>query len=569
MRKNLVGVFAMVAVASLAACPGSDEEGGGASSSSGGSSGTSASGPPRWMNVPGDRLGPLPQPGSATTTRFTTSETCAQCHLAGEGAAVRDAKGRDVSPVGTWRTSAMALAARDPYYLAAFADELAFRPNLASTVEQTCTRCHAPAASLELEVEGKTPTFAMLTTGADTSNAAHLGREGVACSMCHQIDAEGLGTYASFTGQFKVLEQRRIYGPYQDPLTDPMRTLINYVPMYGAHIQQSSLCATCHTVITKPRDSRGYVGPDFPEQVPFLEWLASSYADGGTRAATCQDCHMQAADDDGATLEVAIARNPAGLKPRKPFWRHGFEGANVQLSRFGASDPAWFGVPLTKEDHERQSKANEGMLARAAKLEVSATPGEVAVKITNESGHKLPTGYPSRRLIVHLKVTAPDGKVVWESGRVDEFGRLAKEPATFFPHFDVVTKQEDVQIYESFPIDAQGKPAHRPLDSLKYGKDNRLVPSGFNKKNSFSAYTGSVGVDQDPDWGSTDTVKYKVGNVPAGSEVSVELLFQVVRPSDIEVYVDKPTPAARRLFDFAKAAPPIPVVIASATTKAP
>jgi hypothetical protein len=521
------------------------------------------------MDVPGDRLGPLPAQGSAATTRFTTSEACAQCHLAGDGTAIRDAKGRDVSPVGTWRTSAMALATRDPYYLAAFADELQFRPALADTVEATCTRCHAPAGALELEVEGKTPTFAMLTTGADTSKAAHLAREGVACSLCHQIDAEGLGTYASFTGQFKVLDQRRIYGPYQDPATDPMRTLVNYVPTYGAHIQKSALCATCHTVITKPRDARGYVGPDFPEQVPFLEWLASSFADGGPKAATCQDCHMQAADDDGATLETPIARNPAGLKARKPFWRHGFEGANVQLARFGASDPAWFGVPLTKDDHERQAKANERMLARAAKVDVSTTPGEIAVTITNESGHKLPTGYPSRRLIVHLTVTAPDGKVVWESGKVDEFGRLAKEPATFFPHFDVVTKQEDVQIYESFPIDAAGKPAHRPLDSLKYAKDNRLVPSGFNKRNGFSAYTGSIGVDQDPDWGSSDTVKYRVGDVPAGSSVTAELLFQVVRPSDIEVYASKPTPAARRLFDFAKAAPPVPVVIASATAKTP
>jgi hypothetical protein len=170
---------------------------------------------------------------------------------------------------------------------------------------------------------------------------------------------------------------------------------------------------------------------------------------------------------------------------------------------------------------------------------------------------------------VHVKVTAPGGKVVWESGSVDEFGRLAREPATFFPHFDVVTKQEDVQVYESFPIDAAGKPAHRPLDALKYGKDNRLVPSGFNRKNSFSAYTGSVGVDGDPDWGASDVVKYRVGDVPSGADVTVELLFQVARPADIEVYADKPTPAARRLFDFAKAAPPVPVVIASATSKMP
>src|SRR5690606_25945757 len=143
------------------------------------------------------------------------------------------------------------------------------------------------------------------------------GREGVACSLCHQIADEGLGTYASFTGQFTVGTERRIFGPYVDPLTDPMRLLVNYLPAHGAHVQKSALCATCHTVITKPRDSRGYVGPDFPEQVPFLEWLASSFAEGGPREATCQDCHMQAVDDDDVPLEVAIARTPAGLGKRK------------------------------------------------------------------------------------------------------------------------------------------------------------------------------------------------------------------------------------------------------------
>lgn len=280
---------------------------------------------------------------------------------------------------------------------------------------------------------------------------------------------------------------------------------------------------------------------------------------------------MSAADEDGATIETAIAKNPPNLRPRRPFARHGFEGGNVMLSRFAASDPAWFGLPIGKEDHERQARANEGMLRRAARVAVEATKEEVRVTVTNDTGHKLPTGYPSRRLVVHVKVTAPDGKVVWESGKLDAFGRLAFEPKTFLEHFDVITRAEDTQIYESVPTGVGGAVVHRPLDALRYGKDNRLVPSGFDRRNSFSAYTTSVGVDDDPDWGATDTIKYRIGSgrLPAGATVEAELLFQTARPSDIEAFAGKPTPAARRLFDFVKAVPPAPVVLASARTTAP
>ncbi len=166
--------------------------------------------------MPGERQAPLPAQVSARTTKFTSGDQCAQCYLAGEGTAIRDPKGRDVSPVGTFKASAMALATRDPFYLAAFADELEFRPNLAATVEKTCTRCHAPEAAVELEVTGKYPTFAMLTVG-DPSNEAHLAGEGVGCSLCHQITDENLGKFPSFTGGFVVGELRQIFGPYANP----------------------------------------------------------------------------------------------------------------------------------------------------------------------------------------------------------------------------------------------------------------------------------------------------------------------------------------------------------------
>lgn len=578
-----VGTLAVLAIAGLlAGCPASsspDESG--AAPDGGGAEGGGPAGPPRWLGVEGERLAPLPPASSTRSDRFATSDVCAQCHLASNGTALRDASGRDISPVGTWRASAMALAARDPFYLAAVADELERRPNIQADVQATCTRCHAPEAAIELEPAGKTPTFAMLTS--EVSPTAHLAREGVACTLCHQVLAEGLGSTASFSGGFTVGSERQIFGPYSNPTTDPMRTIVNYTPTLGDQIGKSALCATCHTVITRPRDARGFVGPEFPEQVPYLEWLASSYSNEGrvgSKAASCQDCHMPAADASGATLETPIAVFPNGLAKRKPFWRHGFAGGNVFLSKLAASDPTWIGLPLQRADHDAQADASEAMIRSAATVAIGGAKRvgdgiELAITVTNTSGHKFPTAYPSRRAWLHVRVTAGSGEVVYESGRNDAFGRLVGrgdvllEPATFAPHLDVVEREDQVQIYESVPVDAAGKVARRPLDAHHYAKDNRLLPDGFDRRNKWAVFTAPIGTDGDPGFGSTDSVTYRIARAPAGATIEVRLLFQVARPSDLESLAEKPTPAARKLFDMTTAAPPLPVVVGVAKGTAP
>ena len=576
------GVLALGAA--LGGCPGSssdDPNVDAADGGGGGGGGGGPAGPPKWLGVQGDRLAALPPAGSTRSDSFVTSDVCAQCHLAGTGTALRDANGKDISPVGTWRASAMALAARDPFYLAAFSDELERRPNIAADVQATCSRCHAPAAAIELQAGSATPTFALMTS--ELSQAGHLAREGIGCSLCHQILAEGLGLPTSFTGGFTVGSERQIFGPYASPLTDPMRTIVSYTPTYGAQIEKSALCATCHTVITHPRDARGFVGPEFPEQVPYLEWLASSFSNEGrigTKAATCQDCHMPATDAAGATLESPISVYPAGLGKRKPFWRHTFAGGNSFLSKLAASDPTWIGLPLQAGDHQAQAAATEATVRTAATVALGnvkrAGDGvELPVMVTNLSGHKFPTGYPSRRAWLHVKVTSAGGEVVFESGRNDAYGRLVGrgdsnlEAATFAPHRDVVDREDQVQIYESVPVDAAGKPAHRPLDAHHYAKDNRLLPDGFDRKNRWAAFTSPIGTDGDASFGSTDTVTYRIARAPAGATIEVRLLFQVARPSDIEALAEKPTPAARKLFDMTTAAPPLPVVVAEATATAP
>ena len=180
-------------------------------------------------------LAALPPPAPVSTDRFLDAESCAQCHLASDTvSALHDATGANVSPVLLWRSSLMAFAARDPYYLSVFAEELARAPTQRATIEPLCTRCHAPAGSEERDQLGQHLGFDDLVAGDDASS--RLARGGVTCTACHQIDPANLGGESSFSGGFVINYDRKIYGPYVDPTTSPMHLIVNYTPTYDNHI---------------------------------------------------------------------------------------------------------------------------------------------------------------------------------------------------------------------------------------------------------------------------------------------------------------------------------------------
>ena len=78
---------------------------------------------------------------------------------------LHDETGDNVSPVLLWRSSLMAMAARDPYYLAVVSEQ----------PDALCVRCHAPAGTEEIKDSGGTLDFDALV--AATTPAATLGRQ--------------------------------------------------------------------------------------------------------------------------------------------------------------------------------------------------------------------------------------------------------------------------------------------------------------------------------------------------------------------------------------------------------
>lgn len=564
-------VSSLSSLSSLSACSSAD------SSKDAGASGDA----PRWVGAKGDRLGPLPKQGAAATATFSTSDVCAGCHVAADdSAANRDAKGRNVSPVGLWRPSMMSMAARDPYYLATFAAERAHRPNLTAAVDQGCTPCHAPAGATEQKLAGKTIGFDALVR--EQAPHAELAREGVGCTLCHQITSEGLGTAPSFTGGFVVGTQRKMFGPYSDPNGQIMEITANFVPTYGPHIEDSKLCATCHTVFTKAIDKNGKTIVELPEQIPYLEWQNSDFTtegSGGARGTTCANCHVPRGDDENQPVTTAVAKLPKGLAPRTPIGRHGFFGANAYLLRMFADNVEASGALASSADFTEAAQRTEKTLSTAVQLAVAGkragANAEVVVTLTNQVGHKFPTGYPSRRAWIHLRATDAGGKVVFESGGTDAYGRLTSRSGerldvegVVLPHRDVVDAENQVQVYEAVAGDLQKRVAKRPLDATDFLKDTRLLPAGFSKSHKNWFYMAPRGAETDANFGSADQVTYRF-SAPANVKVDVEVLFQSIRPADIEALAEDPTPASRSFFDMVERKPPVPVRVVGTSTAVP
>jgi hypothetical protein len=472
----------------------------------------------------------------------------------------------------------MAMSGRDPYWLAALEHALSEHGTKSAAAHEavmsTCTKCHAPMAHVEARPAAL--SFAALTTA--TTGAAHLARDGVSCTLCHQIRPEGLGTAASFTGGYVVGSDHSIFGPHAAPLAMPMERQVGYTPKQAAHVTSSGLCGSCHTVITRALDPDGKpVGPEFPEQAPFLEWEASSFARDGI---SCQSCHAPTTDEDGAPIATAIATRPTNLDARSPIGRHGFVGANAFMLKILAKNRAWAGVPAGEDELLAQAARAQKSLQGAAQLSVSsvtrASSGvEFVVRVENRTGHKLPTAYPSRRVWLHVRVVAASGSVLFESGAhrdgwiVDASGKPVDLPDLVLPHRDVIDASGQVQIYEAVAANAQGAIATNLLDAVAWAKDNRLLPAGFDRAHPSGVKTAPVGVAEDAIFSHVDEVRYRVGVVPPGARIEVELLYQTTRPAELVHLAKAPGAAALRFLDMADAPAMAPIVMARIEAAAP
>jgi hypothetical protein len=176
--------------------------------------------------------------------------------------------------------------------------------------------------------------------------------------------------------------------------------------------------------------------------------------------------------------------------------------------------------------------------ARVSVESVGVTGGNLTadVLVENLAGHKLPTAYPSRRVWLHVVVRDGAGAAVFESGGLDPSGRIEgndndADGSRHEPHYREVRSSGEVQIYESILGDARGNVTTGLLTGVRYLKDNRLLPRGFDKATAPPDVAVRGAAADDPDFTeSSDRVRYTIPVASARGpfSVSAELLYQPI-----------------------------------------
>ncbi|MDZ7362517.1 MAG: cytochrome c family protein [candidate division KSB1 bacterium] len=335
----------------------------------------------------------LPTPPVVSTPKFkisdfTAPEQCAPCHP---------------NHYNEWRSSMHAYAFVDPVF---FAMHERGQKETNGRLDQFCTKCHSPIASLT----GETPPF------FNRQALSPISKQGVQCDVCHTITK--INKIAN--ADFELTPGNTKYGSLADPVPNSF-----HQSAFNAIFDRSEICGVCHEV-------RNDLGA--PLEETYSEWASSALAG---MAVDCQDCHMPTYAGQAAT----------GGPQREKVHRHYFAGVDVPLVDF--------------PDADLQRQMAEELLKSAAELKLVAPPTARAgdtlrlmVTIANlRAGHNLPTGVTAERQM-WLAVTARDqnGRLLYQSGQLDANGDLLDHHSVLAPSADA-----DLTIFRQIMRDESGR----------------------------------------------------------------------------------------------------------------
>ncbi len=494
-----------------------------------------------------------------TSSLFSGSGVCAMCHT-GSGTVMIE-NGEDISPVTMWCSAMMAHADKDPLWQAKVTAEIEEHPALQAIIEDKCTTCHAPLGRTQAIFDGADGyTFSEMQESS-------LALDGVSCTLCHQIQPDNFGETESFSGHYEIEDVREIYGPFTDPLTAPMFSFSAYTPIASEHIHESELCATCHTLYTPYVDNEGNVAGEFPEQTPYLEWLNSDHSE----TSSCQGCHMPHSENP---MDISTMP-PWHTVLREPFAKHEFVGGNRYVLSLINDNINLLGITATQALLEATMDRTDVMLQENT-IELSSSSEYinesliVHLSIANLAGHKFPTGIPLRRMWLHITARDVNSEVLFESGEWDADGVILDEDESFETHYNWLTDEDQVQIYEAVMHDVDTERTWTLLRAAGMSKDNRLPPSGFTDQ--FENYTDIAIVGEaadDPDYNrdgdsqgtGADIIHLRLP--PETSSLDVAVVFQTASPAFLTDLFSHDSPEVELFSAITTDTPPIPVQIAS------
>lgn len=222
----------------------------------------------------------------------------------------------------------------------------------------------------------------------DFSFAKSISLEGVTCNFCHSVTEVTKNNYS-----FSV--SNPMQGPYRDSKTDV------HGSAYSELLTKSEFCAGCHDFSLN----------GLPISETYSEWKEGPYAAEGIE---CQDCHMKAMQGQAAKNE----------KQRDNVYSHFWYGGHS-------------GQFLEKAFKIKSNIQHDGKKAK------------VTISITNSNvGHNIPSGLPSRKVILNFRATNDIGREIFSEKRA----------------------------YEKILLDQYGNEVNDFWKASSIGKDNRIKP---------------------------------------------------------------------------------------------
>ncbi len=422
-------------------------------------------------------------------------DTCGSCH------ADYDSQNH-LEPWDTWAGSMMANASRDPIFWAA----LDVANNDVPGIGEFCLRCHSSAGWLEGRADADIVPDPPETGAADGCQLVGKIDEpgddftGLSCHLCHRMmvndnAAPGEDPVYFENGDFWLDDGNCPDGGSgpcrRGPYDYPPNPAAPHEWAYSVYHVDNEICGNCHNV-TNPllnlRDEAGVdLGIGFPIERTFKEWQRSDFSDDESPSfANCSACHMP---DANASPAYASSRGNPDRSGDLPL--HQFAGGNTWIPQI-LKGPDFPGLDRDASLDATTAWARDMLQNRSAVVEISADSTVIdggtlsaEVKITNLSGHKLPTGYGEGRRM-WLNVTARDGldQVFWESG--------AWSPTTGDLTQDMQAKIYEVQqgiwnynLTDNCDVedDATGKHLFHFVRNNCIALDNRIPPLGFTPMN--------------------------------------------------------------------------------------
>ena len=341
-------------------------------------------------------------------------------------------------PYRNWMGSMMAQAAFDPIFKA----NMSIANQDAPDSGDLCLRCHNSRGWLD----GRSvPT--------DGSQMTALDQAGVSCDLCHRmvdpvftagnpaVDEEIIGDLENppqhpGNGMYVFDPSAHRRGPFNDSVSP-------HTDLASPFHTKSAICGTCHDVsnpvFIRDGTNAEYIANSFdeapatdspyelmPVERTYSEWNHSAYNSSngvfapqfagnkaGGMVATCQDCHMPDILGQGCDP----AQFPT-VEMRANLPLHDMTGGSSWLSRIM---PEYSG--LSAEEGAALTNGalrSEFMLRHAARLQAEVVDDALKVLVINDTGHKLPTGYPEgRRVWINVRFYDDEDNLLIEHGGYD------------------------------------------------------------------------------------------------------------------------------------------------------